>query len=116
MKEAMGRQTTEERAHAGEGPGRDEAQAKLLRSGASDAKSTVHAGALRHLLSVLEGAGLDPRRLLDEAGAGAVDLSDPDQRISVDCYGELWRIAAPRLSSRCPMAPAPRRPDGCSTG
>ncbi|MFT3768091.1 MAG: AraC family transcriptional regulator [Minicystis sp.] len=62
-------------------------------------KSTVHAGAVRHLSSILEGAGLDPAPLLAEAGVGAADLADPDQRIAMDRYVALWRIAAPRFPS-----------------
>ncbi|MFT3772386.1 MAG: AraC family transcriptional regulator ligand-binding domain-containing protein [Minicystis sp.] len=79
-------------------PGIRKADGPQHRPGAPALKNTVYAGAVRHLLAVLEKAGLDPRRLLVEAGAGGCDLADPDQRVSMDCYVALWRIAAPRFS------------------
>lgn len=62
-------------------------------------KNTVYMGAVLQLLGVLERSGLDPRRLLHEAGAADADLDDPDQRISLDRYVGLWRLAAPRFSA-----------------
>lgn len=85
----------EARAEATHGP--EGAPAPVPRQGTSDVKSTVHSGAARHLLGVLERDGLDPRQLLDEVGARAIDLADPENRVSMEVYVALWRAAAPRF-------------------
>lgn len=86
-------------ACTGVGQETEGAPAHLRRQELPEVASTVHSGAVRHLLSILEQDGLDPRRLLDEVGAGAVDLADPEDRFSLERYIALWRVAAPRFSA-----------------
>ncbi|TKD05167.1 AraC family transcriptional regulator [Polyangium fumosum] len=93
----MGRHTIAEEGLAGAAPSQREPREGVRSLRAPEVTSTVHAGALRHMASVLEGAGLDPRPLLVEAGVGEIELVDPDQRVAMARYVALWRIAAPRF-------------------
>ncbi|MDC3983018.1 AraC family transcriptional regulator [Polyangium jinanense] len=82
---------------AEEAPSQTEPRERARSLRAPEVTSTVHAGAFRHVVSVLEGAGLDPRPLLAAAGASETDLVDPDLRVPMARYVALWRIAAPRF-------------------
>ncbi|APR82161.1 Transcriptional regulator, AraC family protein [Minicystis rosea] len=93
----MLKRTTAKRAPAEAGRGKARARAREL--GEGEVKGTIYVAAFRHAASILEAAGHDPRPLLVEAGAGDVDFSGPDQRISMSAYVALWRIAGRRFSA-----------------
>ncbi|HVK69465.1 MAG TPA: AraC family transcriptional regulator [Polyangium sp.] len=98
MNRGMGRHTTTEEALAEVAPSQRDPHERSRSLRAPEVTSTVHAGALRHMASTLEGAGLDPRPLLVEAGVGEIELANPDQRVAMARYVALWRTAAPRFS------------------
>lgn len=95
----MGRDSTAERALAGAAPSQAEPRTRARATSAPEVTRTIHAGAVLHLLHILEGAGHDPRSLLAEAGFGELQGTDLDQRVSMAGYVALWRIAAPRFSN-----------------
>jgi AraC-like DNA-binding protein len=60
--------------------------------------STVHAGAVLHVVEEAGRVGLDPRSLLGEAALEQASLSDPDQRIPLERYVALWKAASARFT------------------